>query len=78
MSDLENYDLLQKAAARTSERSGIAITVKPSNYWIGGEQQTDCYDIALPWSRTGPLNFWFAYGWIEGFGQAAVSVRGEQ
>lgn len=65
---LDHYQLLTQTAERLSERTGTAIKVTPSNYWVGGRQQTDCYDIKLPWSTTGPLNFLFAYGWLEGYG----------
>lgn len=68
MSDLDHYELLQITAERVSERVGVHVTVRPANYWSGGVQQGDFYDITLPWSHTGPMNFWFAYGWLEGFG----------
>ncbi len=66
--ELDHYELLAKTADSISQRVGIPIKVEPSSYWIGGRQQTDCYDIQLPWSTTGPMNFWFAYGWLEGYG----------
>jgi hypothetical protein len=65
--ELDHYELLTRTAARISGIAGVQVTVEPSSYWIGGRQITDCYDIKLPWSTTGPLNFWFAYGWLEGY-----------
>lgn len=70
--DLDHYELLTRTAERLSERFGCRITVQPSSYWSGGVQQTDHYDIQLPWSTTGPLNFWFAYGWLAGYEARAM------
>lgn len=55
--DLDHYRALRAAAENASHRSGVPVTVKVAEYWIGGRQQTDCYTVTWPQTCQGPMSF---------------------
>lgn len=64
--DLEHYNSLRAVAEHASHRTGVLVSVKLAEYWIGGRQQTDYYSVREPDSVRGPMSFQAARDYLEG------------